>query len=547
MNLSLDSASGVAAFYAAACKKELTNGTTSSNSNDVQPASDVSTPPPPAPSPTLFPSDIAAPPLDNLLISEQDVAKSLAIPSRFAHQSTEYPLNIFLTPPTTSQISIPHSSHIPSFSQLTPPSHSSHHSLSNSPALPGILAHPARPNSAPPQQSLPLFDTPSPNNAPPSSSSLNHFDVEHLHHYRAMPSVMLNYSNHQPINNSSILQKQQFHANPFRPSCVFAAPKVKTPKKVRFHESSGKDSSSTSPRNHDPLDGISLSSLSLVKKKPVLQKSKLNFIGNQIRSAPVDNPFSNLTSSISVSVGSETTLRKEKANSSKKKGSSVGTSKGSVNSGKQQRTPEVFSAASSKALLSKAGSEGVKKKLFGDVEESSLQSFSKLKFSAVDSNENSKTCYCRDDGATCKHIKNFSLHGSKYRDPKCRRHLYKLRERRKKSLLDDELPNLNALTIGENRRPVGHSCKRDTEERRHLSHGASSRCGEGAAGGGGRRGSCHCCACDLPSRRQSTRSCSEEARAAQFEDTTLVELAAYMDDFLHFPKKMSYMAEMMYT
>ncbi|KAL7647791.1 UNVERIFIED_CONTAM: hypothetical protein RMT77_001406 [Armadillidium vulgare] len=41
------------------------------------------------------------------------------------------------------------------------------------------------------------------------------------------------------------------------------------------------------------------------------------------------------------------------------------------------------------------------------------------------------------------------------------------------------------------------------------------------------------------------KQCSEQARS--FEEVNTDELAAYLDDCLHFPKKMSYMAEMMYT
>lgn len=40
-------------------------------------------------------------------------------------------------------------------------------------------------------------------------------------------------------------------------------------------------------------------------------------------------------------------------------------------------------------------------------------------------------------------------------------------------------------------------------------------------------------------------TCAEQAR--NYEDITTDELAAYLDNYLHFPKKMSHMAEMMYT
>lgn len=45
----------------------------------------------------------------------------------------------------------------------------------------------------------------------------------------------------------------------------------------------------------------------------------------------------------------------------------------------------------------------------------------------------------------------------------------------------------------------------------------------------------------------AVRSCSQQACSPDYEDVTMDELAAYLDNFLYLPKKMSHMAEMMYT
>ena len=89
----------------------------------------------------------------------------------------------------------------------------------------------------------------------------------------------------------------------------------------------------------------------------------------------------------------------------------------------------------------------------------------------------------------------FSPHGCRHRgQPKSRRALYKRRCRRR--LAEVELPDLKSLSITET---------------------------------------------------GAVRSCSQQARSPDYEDVTMDELAAYLDNFLYLPKKMSHMAEMMYT
>jgi len=92
----------------------------------------------------------------------------------------------------------------------------------------------------------------------------------------------------------------------------------------------------------------------------------------------------------------------------------------------------------------------------------------------------------------------FSVVGSKHRShPKSRRALYKTRCRRR--VTEGDLPDLSNLTLS------------DTVD------------------------------------IGPTRSCSQQARNPDYEDVTMDELAGYLDAVVYIPKKMSHMAEMMYT
>lgn len=92
----------------------------------------------------------------------------------------------------------------------------------------------------------------------------------------------------------------------------------------------------------------------------------------------------------------------------------------------------------------------------------------------------------------------FSPQGCRHRSqPRSRRVLYKRRCRLRRQAAEAELADLKNLTLGD----------------------------------GG----------------NTVQSCSQQARNPDYEDVTIDELAAYLDNFLYLPKKMSIMAEMMYT
>ncbi|XP_068225157.1 uncharacterized protein [Palaemon carinicauda] len=118
-------------------------------------------------------------------------------------------------------------------------------------------------------------------------------------------------------------------------------------------------------------------------------------------------------------------------------------------------------------------------------------------FASVSQSNNNGLCSDTRSSVPTKKLE-FSPHGCKHRgQPKSRRALYKRRCRRQ--LPEGELPDLKSLSLSENPETAVY------------------------------------------------RSCSQQARSPDYEDVTMDELAAYLDNFLYLPKKMSHMAEMMYT
>ncbi|XP_018022003.1 uncharacterized protein LOC108678163 [Hyalella azteca] len=468
----------------------------------------------------------------------------------------------------------------PDFLQLP----SSVHSLSCSPS--SWLSHghellpPERPSSAPPQQSSPLLSTswPTDYESPMSLHLISPRIADSLLCSDAVGSIQPSYHGYDrevgdsPRKSrgvySPILQKQKLVSNPFRPSCVFALPnaKAKTPKKVRFLESSQPNSNTFPPKRKseshfrsyrvrpDPLDGLSFSSLSLAKKKPVLKKSKLTFLSQQFC---VGKPVP----------GSAEILQVQNSDQSSQLVKNSCTESSYLPSIAKTKNTVAFSPSP----VGNLNDLSVKKKLFGDLDASTSTSFSQFNISAAS----------RQDGKSSRGTEHpscnsasFSHHGTRYRgDPKSCRSLNKLRRCKKKFLPDSDLPNLTSLTICEPRLSeasdqrssgrhsrLGEASSRQCSDDKRFQPGPVSRvtrpicctkcscCQQLPLRGPGRK----CCALHSGLRRSlsgrhKSRSCSEEARGPQFEDTTLEELAAYMDNFLYFPKKMSFMAEMMYT
>lgn len=224
--------------------------------------------------------------------------------------------------------------------------------------------------------------------------------------------------------------------------------------------------------------------LSFGKKKPLIRKSKLMVLGSQFHK---EQKFSVENISSQVTKVNPNSNDKNRINGEKSKYVVPIVKLNSIDSVKDKELTTVSQKPfyTQSSLNENLKQLPLEKNMFKDISERSLFE----SFSSVSLKENT------EKNASCSKM-NFSLHGRKYRgDPRSRKALC----RRRKKLTDSELPNLNCLS---------------------LSEGAELT---------------------------NLRSCSEQARNPEYEDTNINELAAYLDNFLYFPKKMSYMAEMMYT
>lgn len=248
------------------------------------------------------------------------------------------------------------------------------------------------------------------------------------------------------------------------------------------------------------LSGLRLSS---GKKKPLLRKSKLTVLGAKYNSEVQSGVIGIITEIVTIplkdnkndsSISSNSSEIKDEANKKSISADSSLPSCSILNDAqlikdikKQSTTSEgllnapstpLFDSLSKKNHIEDFASVSTRKNIFSsgasNFSGTSVGSTKKLEFSKYGRNRVNSKC-----------------------DPKSRRVLYKRRCHRR--LSENELPNLNALSISESLEPYPY------------------------------------------------RSCSQQARNPDYEDTTMDELAAYIDNYLYLPKKMSHMAEMMYT
>lgn len=371
-------------------------------------------------------------------------------------------------------------------------------------------------------------------NAPQRSSSapppaLYPLDTSECVHTHASPNK----------SYSILLASPQFINNPFRPSCVVSIPSVrpKTPKKVRFldkHSSSKMENMESNRRYKircDISDALSLSNLSLSKKKTVLRRSKLTFLGTKYCKEKSEKCIGEI-SKVTADVGKQLVKTPLKASKTKETYSQASCS---PNFDSSRLVHPLSKPNNNKSQLNETSFST--RRIFNCSKFSNLENFSKRASLNVSKDTDSfSNKLCKTKGVVQDKLGDsnaqFSQHGLKHRggNLKSRRVLYKLRERRKRAVPDSDLPNLTQLSL------VEHSCVCD--QRRSVS----------VAGKSSKQYHQQTSVCSVHPFSVPPRSCSQEARdQPHFEDTSLEELAAYMDNYLYFPKKMSFMAEMMYT
>ncbi|KAK4326678.1 hypothetical protein Pmani_002836 [Petrolisthes manimaculis] len=245
-----------------------------------------------------------------------------------------------------------------------------------------------------------------------------------------------------------------------------------------------------------PMLEYSLAKLNLStgKKKPLLRKSKLAVLGT-CYSREVRNGSGTIMQQVSTSC-------KEQHHHHNNNNTTTTTTKGTV----KVETPVVLvhnnpKISSENSLLRQGKSLAVFRvpKSGAGLFESINKVTKTEDFASVsqrgDSN-NRESCPGGSSGGGKKLV--FSPQGCRHRSqPRSRRAVYKRRCRASRPVAEAELPDLKNLSLGD----------------------------------GG----------------NTVRSCSQQARSPDYEDVTMDELAAYLDNFLYLPKKMSIMAEMMYT
>jgi len=317
-------------------------------------------------------------------------------------------------------------------------------------------------------------------------------------------------------SNSSSLQKNPFQIfkplseNKFLPILTSIKDESlcnKTSLKKRSDVRSINMDNKHSRKKDSPYLEYSLAGLRLSpgKKKPLLRKSKLAVLGSKYNS----EVQSGVIGLISETVKSPIKDSKNISSSSNSNSNEINDEVKPKNTSDESSLPSCSIPNDAQLLKDNKKQSAASERLLNTPTTPLFDSLSKKNhiddFSSVSNRKNISTPGASDFGGTnvvsTKKLE-FSNYGYRHRgnansDPKSRRLLHKRRCRRR--LNENELPDLNALSLAESLESYTY------------------------------------------------RSCSQQARNPDYEDTTMDELAAYIDNFLFLPKKMSYMAEMMYT